>query len=466
MCLLGVVLASFPAMTGAGDPPELGYIPPLTAYEDQVFTLDLSVFLKGEWHDGSGGNLTYQDDSPLVDTDPVTGLMVWDAPGEADVGDHFITVTVTDGEGRTDAREIRITVVHDCQGFRFPSFEVQNLTQGVPFRLDASVVHCELCYDDDWFTYSNDHHELFVIDPYTGLIDLTPANDQVGNWTVTLTATDAGGERDSAVVHLDVANVNDPPRMMALGGLLMTEGEPFLVQLQAMDPDLEPRLVDPLVPVDPGERLTYGGGLPGWEVDPASGTFAYTPSNDDAFDRTLPVTFNVTDASGEVDGVTTVLRVRNVEQPPVAAIEGLVEGQKCDRNLKVELAGLALDEWGRPWGVQHLWYLDGEYLGEGETLTWKPPYDGNGPVTLRLVVVNRTNHRVETHMNVTLTHPDYPGEVHPAVYVVASVALMAAGALMTARLMVRRRSAMGPGGRDQARDTDGDGEGTLDGPGR
>ncbi len=436
MCLLGVTFLIMPLVDGEGDPPKLHYIPPQQVYEDEVFTLDISVFV--EWWSPEG-NLTYTDDSPLVETDPVTGLMVWDVPTDADVGEHFITVTITDESGKYIQQEFKIIVYHHCPGPSWPLIVVQSLTQGVPHEMDVSVSWDEGCSDHiSVLTYSNDHHELFVIDHVSGIINFTPTNDQVGNWSIIITFTDDEGGYDRRMIYLNVANSNDPPILGPVDTKVMTEGEPFQLQLVAHDPDMEPRIVDESLSVDPNETLTWSGGLPGHEVDPVSGMFEYTPTNDDARNRTLSVAFNVTDSQGASDSIQVVFRVRNVVQPPTVEIVGLVEGQRVDRNLKYELEARTVDEWGEPWGVQFLWYLNGDYLGNGRTFTWKPPYDGEGPADVRLVVVNETNERVEVSVDVTIYHRDYQNPSMGYMFAGIGLLLLAAGIFMTGWLVVRR----------------------------
>ncbi len=134
--------------------------------------------------------------------------------------------------------------------------------------------------------------------------------------------------------------------------------------------------------------------------------------------------------------------------PPIVEIVGLVEGQKVDRNVKYELEASALDEWGEPWGVQFLWYLDDAYLGNGRTFEWKPPYDGEGWADVRLVVVNETNDRLEVSVNVTIHHRDYPNPSMEYLFTGVSLLLVAAGIFMIAWLIIRRISSKEWYGRD------------------
>jgi hypothetical protein len=446
MCLLGVIFLITPLVDGEDDPPDLHYIPPQEANEDERFTLDFSAFVY--WWSPEG-NLTYTDDSPLVETDPITGLMVWDVPTNEDVGEHFITVTVTDENGTFVQQEIKITVYDGSCGPDFPNFGVQELAQGIPYEMDLSISEDEGSSDHiTGLTYSNDHHELFVIDPVTGIISFTPTNEQVGKWSVTITAMETDESTYSSMFDFTIANINDPPMIEPLGSRSMTEGEPFNVQLVAHDADMDVRLVDGNLIVDPNENLTWSGGLPGHEVDPVSGLFEYTPTNDDAGNRTLRVTFNVTDAQGASDSIQVIFRVRNVVQAPTVEIVGLVEGQRVDRNLKYELEARTVDEWGEPWGVQFLWYVDGDYLGNGRTFTWKPPYDGNGQANVKLIVVNETNERVEVSVGVTIYHRDYGNPAMEYLFMGMGLLLLAVGIFMIGWLMVRRMASKGWYGND------------------
>jgi len=441
MCLLGVTFLIVPLVDGADGDPINPYIPPQEAYEGEVFTLNISAYIG--WISPEE-NLTFVDDSPLVETDPVTGILVWDSPSFEDVGEHFLTITMTDELGRSSQMEIKITVYHVCPSLHLSIIWRQRLTQGIPFEMDFSVYADESCNDLLYgLTYTNDNHELFVIDHVTGIINFIPTNEQVGNWSVTITITDLEGAYDSRSVVFSVANTNDPPVCGPLHTRVMTEGEPFELHLAAEDPDLDSRLVDRNLSVDPNENLTWSGGLPGHEVDPVSGLFEYTPTNDDSRNRTLTATFTVTDAQGASDSIQAVIRVRNVVQPPTVEILGLVEGQRVDRNVKYTLEARTVDEFGEPWGVQFLWYLDGDYLGNGRNFTWKPPYDGEGAADVRLVVVNETNERVEASVDVTIYHRDYGNPSMGYMFAGIGLLLVAAGIFMIGRLMVQRMTSKG-----------------------
>ncbi|UCE36071.1 MAG: PKD domain-containing protein [Thermoplasmata archaeon] len=73
------------------------------AYEDQLFTLTVSA--------SDDDQLTFSDDSLLFDIDPDNGQISF-IPTNDDVGEHTITITVSDGKGGTDNETFILTVTN------------------------------------------------------------------------------------------------------------------------------------------------------------------------------------------------------------------------------------------------------------------------------------------------------------------------------------------------------------------
>jgi hypothetical protein len=91
------------------DPPVLEAIPDQTATEEVPFEYtarasdpDLALRLD---------NLTFSDDSPLLDIDPATGRLSF-LPGNSDVGRHTVRVTVKDESGAAATRTFTLTVLN------------------------------------------------------------------------------------------------------------------------------------------------------------------------------------------------------------------------------------------------------------------------------------------------------------------------------------------------------------------
>ncbi|HLE97936.1 MAG TPA: putative Ig domain-containing protein, partial [Candidatus Thermoplasmatota archaeon] len=122
----------------------------------------------------------------------------------------------------------------------------------------------------------------------------TPANEDVGEYTIRVTATDPAGESASDEFVLTVVNVNDAPGLQApLADQAVAAGAAFALTLdEAMFAD-----------VDAGDALAYhasradGEALPAWlAFDAATKTFSGTPAATDA--GALDVRVTATDLAG------------------------------------------------------------------------------------------------------------------------------------------------------------------------
>ncbi len=161
------------------------------------------------------------------------------------------------------------------------------------------------------------------IDPNTGVISGAPdaADEDVGSFDVTVTATDAGGSSDSwtfAWTVLDPVAVTDPGVQSA------TEGAAVSLQMQATDAN--------------GSPLTWTetGLPPELGIDPDSGVISGTPAVGDAAQGPYQVTVTATDAAGYSESQTFPLDV-------AAADPGVVVADSGDDPTPTDLAFASLD---------------------------------------------------------------------------------------------------------------------------
>jgi Ca2+-binding RTX toxin-like protein len=130
--------------------------------------------------------------------------------------------------------------------------------------------------------------------PYTLEFTGTPANEDVGELDIAVTATDGRGAAVSDVFHLTVNNTNDAPLVSApLPDQTAQEGEDYAFHVPAGS------FSDP----DPGDSLTYsaslggGGALPGWlAFDSGLLTLSGTPQSADV--GLLEIELTATDTYG------------------------------------------------------------------------------------------------------------------------------------------------------------------------
>lgn len=169
-------------------------------------------------------------------------------------------------------------------------------------------------------------------DPATLTFNGQPGNADVGNFAVTLTATDQAGAAASQAIGFTVANVNDAPVLaMQPQDALTTQDAAFIYQLPT----------DMFTDVDVGDSLTLavtlanGDALPSWlSFDAATLTFTGQPANGDVGNFLLVVT--ATDAAGtSVRGFFT-LGVLNVNEAPIASVS--LKGQEAHAGILFDFA--------------------------------------------------------------------------------------------------------------------------------
>ena len=151
----------------------------------------------------------------------------------------------------------------------------------------------------------------------TGVLSGTPANSDVGDHSVVLTATDAAGAVDTQSFTLTVSNTNDAPIVSSSAIIEATEDTAYSYTFAAFDVDL-------------GDTHSYAiTTKPSWlDFDAATGVLSGTPTNDDVgyHDIVLSVNEYHCNNSGEIisQGVTVnqsfTITVTNTNDAPTISV--------------------------------------------------------------------------------------------------------------------------------------------------
>ncbi len=171
------------------------------------------------------------------------------------------------------------------------------------------------------FTYSAQLAVLGGLPPWlsfdsaTRTFSGTPANGDVGTWTLEVTANDGFGGTVIDTFVITVANTNDAPTILnPIGDQSATEDTAFNFQFVA----------NTFTDVDVGTVFTYsaqlagGGALPAWlSFDAATRTFSGTPANGDVGTLTINVIAN--DGNGGTVTDTFDIVVNNINDAPTIA---------------------------------------------------------------------------------------------------------------------------------------------------
>ena len=337
---------------------------------------------------------TLQDAPDWLQLDPTTGVLSGQ-PGNAEVGEHTITIQASDGRGGVASQTLRIAVlnVNDSPVLGPVALQPPDLIQGQSFtyRIPSGAFRDpDLLVDPtERLTYSllpvgadQLPPSWIELDEATGTLSGTAGPADVGESRFIVRATDRDGLSVDQAVVLTVANVNDAPgRTAALADFLAlqqptTEGaeppgedHPFaLFSGLERTIDLRPWFTDPDLAVDPGEQLSLTVSLdpgtgslidladaeaaPTWlQWDPASGLLNLSPSVDQIGEHFLRV--RATDAAGLSASALVPLLVRHRNSAPfqqITSSEALLNASQFEgvlsaapQLLEGQLTGLQLE---------------------------------------------------------------------------------------------------------------------------
>ncbi|WP_300451935.1 putative Ig domain-containing protein, partial [Accumulibacter sp.] len=204
-------------------------------------------------------------------------------PDNSDIGSLEIRVSATEPDGGAAADVFAVTVLNSNDAPVVDSApEALRASEDSPFEFTLPANVFRDVDPGDALTLSA-HLEngdplpsWLAFDARAGRFSGTPANGDVGDWRLRLTATDLAGAAATTSMTLNVANVNDAPEVgFTLAGQRATQGEAFALTLPP----------DTFSDVDAGDALTFaatredGGSLPAWlSFDATTRTFSGTPA--------------------------------------------------------------------------------------------------------------------------------------------------------------------------------------------
>ncbi|MDH5517172.1 MAG: putative Ig domain-containing protein, partial [Gammaproteobacteria bacterium] len=278
--------------------------PVISSTSNNVATEDLAYSYTFSATDADLDALTYS--APLLpgwlDFDPGTGVLSG-SPLNADVGDHTVTLRVTDGTVNVD-QSFTITVSNTNDAPFIDSVAIISATQDQPYSYTFSASDVDVA---DTLTYS----ALAVLptwlnfDASTGVLSGTPSNDDVGDHTVTLRVSDGSVNVDQGF-SITVNNTNDAPVISSTAITTATEDAAYSYTFTATD-------------ADAGDTLIYTAPLlPGWLVfDSGTGILSGTPDNTHVGEHSI--TLRVFDGTVNVDQSFIVTVINSNDLPVITS---------------------------------------------------------------------------------------------------------------------------------------------------
>jgi uncharacterized delta-60 repeat protein len=207
-------------------------------------------------------------DAALFSIDANTGVLTFNAPPDyeapTDAGGnnvYDVTVQVADGAGGFDTQAVSVTVTNVNEGPTAANpIADQTATEDVPFSFTFAAATFNDVDVGDTLTYSASGLPAWLtFDAATRTFSGTPTNADLGAFTVTVRATDAGGLWVEDQFGIVVASVNDAPVVTATVGLL------------SYNETAPPAPIDPALTVSDADSATLAGATVRISANYASG---------------------------------------------------------------------------------------------------------------------------------------------------------------------------------------------------
>jgi hypothetical protein len=259
----------------------------------------------------------YENTISVIDYDPVdtfswvvidnaswlnwgsNNLTLFGKPTNADVGDFWVCIKVTDNYNNFDIHNFTLTVINT---------DPKIITDNNPIAIEDSLYSVDYDCDDDgmgmmkWDLITN--ASWLKIDTNTGLLNGTPHNNDVGEFRVNISVIDDHGGIGYNNFTLTVFNTNDNPFINTIDVLSIDEDEYYEVIYTASD-------------IDIGDMLTWtfdsNASWVHWGSE--NHTLYGTPRNEDV--GTYWIQINVSDGNEGYSEHYFILTVINTNDAPI-----------------------------------------------------------------------------------------------------------------------------------------------------
>lgn len=327
----------------------LSELPQQTARINRNFTLNINLT---EREDIYYPYLNFTDNTTLFDINTTTGEIFW-IPNSSHVSKTYSINISVGNNACNEPDDSMILTIYVQDANLAPVLNMPNIT----------------IYEDSWFyfnvsNYSSDpdgdalkfydNSPLFVIGEDTGIIDWTPDDEDIGNYTIRFTIIDTGGLVDFQDVLLQVISVNDLPNLSSVADQTVQINVSHNITLAGYDDDFNDTLtffsnyswfLNSSGPINTTSRWAY------YTV-----TLLFTDIS--LINTTFHVNVTVNDSTGASDSKLINITVVRYNHPPNITSYYPLEKEKTIYNGQCQLFNITkYDEDGTIPSTK--WYVDG-----------------------------------------------------------------------------------------------------------
>ncbi|MBW2984580.1 hypothetical protein KY361_05665 [Candidatus Woesearchaeota archaeon] len=305
--------------------PVLANISNTTAWESSYFEMNVTA-TDADQED----NLTFSDNSAMFDiittnssASNAIGLINF-TPVNANVGNHTITITVTDSKGAADSKTFNLEVRNINNPPYFTTIPAGDRDVRVNFAYTLDMRDYTVDLDNDVLNFTS-NSSIFNI-TVEGIISVTLNSSFVGTYDVNITAVDGAPEGINSTIVTFTVSINQYPRINATFFAEGREDIQFNLNLGATDPD--------------GDDLTFTDNTDMFDVS-SSGTIQFTPLQQHIGYHTIEI--NVTDP---YDGFNSTILYLNITEENDAPYFVQLENKTLEEETTYIIYIIAYDEDG------------------------------------------------------------------------------------------------------------------------
>jgi hypothetical protein len=245
---------------------------------------------------------SYETDAEWLLLDWQTGEL-FGTPTNDDVGLFWVNITLDDRNDGYDWLNFTIEVLNTNDNPEITTMAPISTDEDLP--LNMMFEGRDIDPTNDTLTWSLDTDATWLsMDPFSGYLNGTPTNDDVGFYWINITVEDGNGGSDWTNFTLEIQNHNDAPNILTIDVTTATEDELYSVMYGAVD-------IDPTNDILTWTLETDAAWL---SFDPETSYLSGTPTNDDV--GSYYVNMTVSDGNGGSEWTLFTLTVENTNDRP------------------------------------------------------------------------------------------------------------------------------------------------------
>ncbi|MDA9022977.1 putative Ig domain-containing protein, partial [Alphaproteobacteria bacterium] len=287
-------------VVGSNDPPEFNFTPPSSLDEDVAFSLSLIADDPDSFHETV--NFTYTSIVLPTWLTLTSDGVLQGAPKNEHVGDHEVSVRVTDQYGASSEKNFTLTVNNVNDPPTLEEIPDASVNEDAAFNYQLTAADVDV---GDVLSFVGVHLPSWLSLSETGMLSGMPDDPDIGTHLIVVQVEDESGEAVQKQFNLTINNVNDPPEFNFTPPSSLDEDVAFSLSLIADDPDSFHETVN----------FTYTSiVLPTWLTLTSDGVLQGAPKNEHVGDHEVSV--RVTDQYGASSEKNFTLTVNNTNDAP------------------------------------------------------------------------------------------------------------------------------------------------------